>query len=238
VERTPEQARPATKPCVICGQPTTSNRWGYVRLTCSEDCRWQAQRLSARDQAMDDGRTVWDREKIVRALQREAKRRGRPPKAKEWFKVGGRGRRPNIGDILRYFGSWNAALEAAGLLTRPHGGREPRWTPERIILALQKDAKRKGRPPRPREWRRPRKGRPVYVTVLRVFGDWAAALQAAGLPVPPWSGTPGRARKLTAEAVREIRLSAEPATVIAKRLGVHVATVRRVRRRVTYEDVD
>jgi hypothetical protein len=120
-------------------------------------------------------------------LQQEAKRRRlRRP---EW-----RGRRatlhattgelldngiPHLGTILRHFGSWNAALEAAGVLTR-RWGSERVWTREKVIHLLQWDAKRRGRPPTRREWEKAKK-RPSGTTVASLFGSGNAALKAAGL---------------------------------------------------------
>jgi hypothetical protein len=51
----------------------------------------------------------------------------------------------------RHFGSWNAGLRAAG---PPITHRQGLWTGERLIAALQRDAR----------------GRPAWSTVASVFG--------------------------------------------------------------------
>ena len=93
---------------------------------------------------------MWSGEDIVYWLQRVAKRLGRPPAAAEW-----RGRRatlhattgefldngvPYLSAILRHFGSWNVALEAAGLPTRVWGHQGRWWTDEEMLDLLRQDA--------------------------------------------------------------------------------------------------
>lgn len=81
-------------------------------------------RAIAREQLVDRvGPAFWTRERIIRALQADAERRGRPPTAQEWDTrkgaanrpFGWRGDRPGASRAARVFGSWRAALEAAGL---------------------------------------------------------------------------------------------------------------------------
>jgi hypothetical protein len=76
------------------------------------------------------GVAYWDRDRIVAALQRDAKRRGRAPTRKEWEKApparqpGYRHRaRPTSATVEAVFGSWSAGLAAAGLEPRPSGGQ-------------------------------------------------------------------------------------------------------------------
>jgi hypothetical protein len=157
------------------------------RVTCSREWLRAIRQRHIRDLARDQDKTLWDRDGIIYVLQQEAKRRRlRRP---EW-----RGRRatlhattgelldngiPHLGTILRHFGSWNAALEAAGVLTR-RWGSERVWTREKVIHLLQWDAKRRGRPPTRREWEKAKK-RPSGTTVASLFGSGNAALKAAGL---------------------------------------------------------
>lgn len=70
--------------------------------------------------------TVFTRDRIVEILQAEAERLGRPPGANEW-RDAGEGR-PTERLVRKVFGSWNAAIEAAGLQPRRRGAtiaREP-----------------------------------------------------------------------------------------------------------------
>lgn len=69
---------------------------------------------------------VFTRDRIVEILQAEAERLGRPPGANEW-RDAGEGR-PTERLVRKVFGSWNAAIEAAGLTPRRRGAtiaREP-----------------------------------------------------------------------------------------------------------------
>lgn len=79
------------------------------------------------------------RERIIAAIRAFARRKGRPPTAREWQKpVQGRGGRSRIGPrsarrpptriVQRVFGTWNAAIEAAGFTPRGLGqaGHMPR----------------------------------------------------------------------------------------------------------------
>ena len=207
------------------------------RKTCSPECLLEARQQHARDLHRDRGNTVWTREKIIRVLQREAKKG--PLRANRWqgrratpHAVTGEPRAdaiPTTYLIGLHFGSWSAALEAAGLPTRSSGGQR-RWTDEQIIHALQQYAKRWGHPPSIPEWRR-RGGRPDLGTIQRWFGSWNAALEAARLVTHEKGGRGERNgnAKLTAEAVREIRASTESLRVLAERYGVCRSTVSHIR---------
>jgi ribosomal protein S27E len=56
---------------------------------------------------------VWTKRAIIAALRDATRRRGEPPSARDWEK-----HRPPARTVTRVFGTWNAALEAAGLPTR------------------------------------------------------------------------------------------------------------------------
>jgi hypothetical protein len=83
--------------------------------------------ISADRKIDEQGQPYWTRERILRVLQQDAKRRGKPPSSTEWRRALGvqqlafsrRGqRRPSLSAVLLVFGSWNAALAAAGLPIR------------------------------------------------------------------------------------------------------------------------
>ena len=85
---------------------------------------------------------------------------------------------PGLGAVQDHFGSWNAALRAAGLeVNREHG----KWTRDLVIAALRRDAKRRGRSPTRGDWGTARRTRPQSGTVEALFGSWNAGLRAAGL---------------------------------------------------------
>ena len=81
--------------------------------------------------------------------------------------------------MTQLFGSWTAGLEAAGLPAAKPGAIK--WTQQRIIEALQKDAEQHGSHPRAGDWRAKGHGRPTTEVVRRRFGTWADAIAAAGL---------------------------------------------------------
>lgn len=68
----------------------------------------------------------WTQERIIRAVQRWTARTGEPPKAEQWrsktppsFGIGTRSR-PSGRYVARVFGSWSAALDAAGVEQNRH----------------------------------------------------------------------------------------------------------------------
>lgn len=63
----------------------------------------------------------WTCRQIISAIQKWAKEHGEPPLYKEWKRPNGRGI-PSTASVARAFGSWNAAIEAAGFSPRPVGG--------------------------------------------------------------------------------------------------------------------
>ncbi len=86
-------------------------------------------------------RTRFDADDARCALRRFAEAHGRHPSAREWDELG---QRPSAPAIIRHFGSWNAALAAAGLTaTRPRR----RWSDEEIFAAIREFEARHQRPP-------------------------------------------------------------------------------------------
>jgi hypothetical protein len=74
-----------------------------------------------------DERELWNRQRIIAAIQAWERRTGKPPLQTEWARPnrGGSGlldsrraRRPGSRTVARYFGSWNAGIEAAGFVPR------------------------------------------------------------------------------------------------------------------------
>ena len=59
-------------------------------------------------------RQSWTATTIIQALQMSARRAGRPPASDEWESARGE-LRPSASTVRRHFGSWSAALDAAGL---------------------------------------------------------------------------------------------------------------------------
>jgi hypothetical protein len=83
---------------------------------------------------------------------------------------------PSSSTYTQRFGSWNAALEAAGL--EPY--RRPTFSDEQLLQILRDLAAELGRTPLLRELQA-RSDLPSSSVYTRRFGGWNAALQAAGL---------------------------------------------------------
>lgn len=105
--------------------------------------------------SLEDGR-YWTEEKIKREIQSWVKRHGLPPTSAEWsvpadrpnFFRGEVGRRPTSSTVQRVFGSWNAAIRAAGYEPRYESGQNDGCTPEskarRGLEALHRKHCRRG----------------------------------------------------------------------------------------------
>lgn len=121
----------------------------------------------------------WPREAIVDALRDGARRLGRTPRAGD---ANDDPLLPPARLTATRFGSWGAAIRAAGLdLDR----RSRRWEEQAIIDALRHFAAEHGRTPLTAELTAAavsRAGRyPTARTVTRYFSSWTRALAAAGL---------------------------------------------------------
>lgn len=87
---------------------------------------------------------------------------------------------PTAQTVARVFGTWRAAVEAAG-----YEAAKP-WTRERIVASILAWRRAHGRWPRSVEWRRQDDtvdigmDRPALQTVIDHFGSWRAGLRAAG----------------------------------------------------------
>lgn len=133
------------------------------------------------------GPTVsWSREEIIDAIRAFAAEHGRPPRPNEWRLSGGtlgeRGTRPQVGTVRARFGTFEAAVIAAGF----ESASRPTWSTEEILTAIRAFAVTHGRPPTHRDWlRASRPGDPTHptsaVVVNRFGGSFAAAVVAAGL---------------------------------------------------------
>lgn len=123
----------------------------------------------------------WTDKQILAALQRDTKRRGHPPRIRDWIKA--TKDHPSQGTVRKRFGRWNLALAAAGLPTRaPRSVPKPvAWSSDRIIASLQREARSLGRPPTYSEWCERRARRPSMGPIRAQFGTWNAAPEAAGL---------------------------------------------------------
>jgi DNA-binding CsgD family transcriptional regulator len=152
-------------PCPGCGEPVVSAR---RCLRCT----------------LEQARPGWEQHEIVDAIRAWVAETGAPPSSTDWGAAGGpsakwvreRPRWPGLAVVRRRFGSWEAAIDAAG-----HEPLRRHFTRAQIVAELRRDARRLGRAPRQKEWQRPTSQGPDFGTVARAFGSWTAGLRAAGL---------------------------------------------------------
>ena len=143
--------------CVECGT--------YV-VTAVERCP-----LCAARRARPPART---RDEVLAAIRAWTRETGRPPVQTDWPSANG-ARWPSYMTVTTHFGTWRAAVEAAGL--RPN---RRLWSREEIVEALRHWTREHGRPPRQHELVYGASGLPTAHTIRRRFGSYAAALEAAG----------------------------------------------------------
>lgn len=111
---------------------------------------------------------------ILKALQADAKRRGRPPSVVDWAK--GRKSHPSATTVAARFGGWRPALVEAGLTPR---GRMAPWSEREVVEALQAWHDAHGRWPIKADWKCGAPDRPTAATAARVCGGWDAAVWKA-----------------------------------------------------------
>jgi hypothetical protein len=141
-------------------------------------------------------RYAWNADEALDALRAWSLEHGRAPSLRD---ARGDARLPGGPSCQLLFGSWNAALERAGL----QPVQQAEWSPEAIVRALEEwarwhRARGRGEPSAAsyRRWAaRQRRPRPSATTIKRHFGgSWNRARAAAGLPRsrggrPPASAT-------------------------------------------------
>ena len=125
---------------------------------------------------------------ILDALRAYADTNGAAPSSSDWCRLG---LLPNRDTIARRFGSWNAALRAAGLSPRRIRAD---WSDEDILDGLRRFAKDHGRAPRAADRVGQLAQYPGPTLVISRFGSWSAALRKAGLE-------PGNPAPATAEQI-------------------------------------
>lgn len=132
---------------------------------------------------------LWADEEILAAIRDWHRRYGRAPRKHEWDAYRrGRKLHPNAMTVKKRFGSWNAGLEAAGLVVNRPGGRH--WSKEAMIAALRADAEARGRPPTAKEWKRAGPDHPSNACAYNVFGSWRKFMAAAGFKPRPIGRAP------------------------------------------------
>jgi hypothetical protein len=131
-------------------------------------------------------------DQILEGIRAWTERFGAPPRKTDWrpTELGGHRtweaeypRWPAPSIVVRRFGSWTAALTAAGV-------GPAAWAPADMVRALRRFNAEHGRPPAAREWRRACDEHPSFSMVSDAFGSWAAGVRRAGLTPAhhsPWT---------------------------------------------------
>lgn len=151
------------RPCVVCGDPVIKGS-AYCR-TCG------------RNRASTPTRMRWTPRLVLAALRSYEKEFGKPPTVRALSPV--RSGYPDASTVRRYFGTFGAALKAAGL--KPHAWKGW-WTREKIVEAMRQFQRENRYWPRPSDWAVASESSPTHRTVRIRFGSWQAALHAAAGP--------------------------------------------------------
>lgn len=122
----------------------------------------------------------WTPETCLEALKAFHARNGRSPTMRE-FARSRRGTVPSPSTITRLFGSWSAALAAAGLDLHRTVKSNPRYTDEQILAAIREAALAGEPTSRPFQ---SRQRRPWIGTLERRFGSWRVAQALARVDQP------------------------------------------------------
>lgn len=174
--------------CVDCGGVTS---YGHGKDP-SQRC------LACEKKRLRENRR-WTRARIIADIRRWNEIHGRPPTATDWLYYtsptrGGPREWPHVQVTQQEFGSWANAVVAAGFprptigkydrTTPEYLGKVTKWPKERIIERIREWEAIHGRPPTSWDWRYASNGYPNYSSVLKRFGSWADAIEAAGFPRP------------------------------------------------------
>jgi Homing endonuclease associated repeat len=120
-------------------------RWPPASVLIARFGSW---REATRAAGLSPRRLRWTDEQTRAALRAWARRHGRAPRAVDWSRA--TDEHPSTSVPVARFGSWTAALRAAGLSAR----HQP-YTTEQVTAGLRELERRLGRPPRARDLRAP-----------------------------------------------------------------------------------
>jgi len=114
----------------------------------------------------------WTHEEVLASIRAWNDAHGRPPAKHHWDTTDGT--HPSSATVRRMFGTFVAAVQAAGLQSARNS-----WTQERILVAVNQWTTAHGSPPRATDWTSSTDEHPCSATVYNRFGTWTAAITAA-----------------------------------------------------------
>lgn len=100
------------------------------------------------------------------------------------YKAGSRGECVDCGGPTNACRGPGKASQRCDSCRREFQRANAKWTKDTVVVAIQRFAAEHGRPPTATEWRRLGDYTPPTNAVLRVWGSWANAVEAAGFPRP------------------------------------------------------
>lgn len=143
----------------------------------------------------NDDDYIWPKERQLKAIREETERMGRPPKFSDWTIA--TETHPAGSTVCREFGSWEIALDCAGVSTRSR-----RFTigNEEVLHEIRVLAAQLGRLPTMRDYKASGIKPGLEGLVARFNGSWGAVAKAAGLKVSVTSR--GKSARWTKETIR------------------------------------
>jgi hypothetical protein len=197
IGRSPSVAMWLSQPDRPCSEKVLIHRFGGG---------WLAVLEAAGLEPTKDGReSQWTNEHLLSMLRAYATAAGAPPTGAGWNVAYPEG--PDERTVARRFGSWGAALEAAGLQRRPRARSDAMWTPDSVIESIQRWAEQHGgEPPTANAWRQGQgdvADHPSYRTVRDLFGTWNEGIKAAGF-TPRDSGGQKGPQKQQLDSARQM----------------------------------
>lgn len=152
---------------------------------------------------------IWTQKVILEGIRKRVRSGKQVHYSAVW-----RGQKELYWTAQRLFGSWKAALRAAGV-PREAWTLWPKWSRARIVDAIRKRY-RSGRAVQySAVWK---VDKSLYWAAQRHWGSWKAALRAASIPRESWTIRPKWSRDIIADAVRRRFRSGKP---------VHYSAIRR-----------
>lgn len=125
------------------------------------------------------GRTVWPRDRIIKAAQEFAALNGdEPPAAADWR--ASTWQHPSDSIVRKVFGTWNAMIAAAGFQPRRPGAPRAKWSREQVAYLITVWRFEHGELPSYKDWCRAAPGRPTSSQLQRMYGSFNAAIVHAG----------------------------------------------------------